>query len=265
MCSRDRRRRTVTIMRRGGAKNSEHRRAVEIAHGRHIGADAEAVWGWSSPAGKRRVHRRIALLQQMAGLAPGQDVLEIGCGAGLFTERLAESGVALVALDVSPDLLGAARTRLRGHRNVMLMRGDIETLPFSSRCFDAVVGSSVLHHLSVASSLQEIWRVLKPGGRIAFAEPNMLNPQIMIQKNVPFIKRWAGDVPHETAFIRWRFERMLCQVGFSEMTIKPYDFLHPWTPRRIVPWMERMSLRLERVPGLREIAGSLIIGATRAL
>ena len=64
---------------------------------------------------------------------------------------------------------------------------------------DSVVGSSVLHHLEVDAALKEIWRVLKPGGLVFFTEPNMMNPQIAVQENVPAIKERLGDSsPDET-------------------------------------------------------------------
>ena len=59
--------------------------------------------------------------------------------------------------------------------------------------FDAIVGSSVLHHLELRPALERIFQLLRPGGWMSFAEPNMLNPQIVIQKNVDWIKRRAGD------------------------------------------------------------------------
>ena len=129
--------------------------------------------------------------------------------------------------------------------------------------FDAVVGSSILHHLPLKSSLTEIRRILRPGGKLAFAEPNMMNPQILIQKNVPVVKRWLGDSPDESAFIRWRLKRKLLSLGFENIVIKPYDFLHPLTPGLAVPLVDQMGRLAEKIPILRQIAGSLIIGASR--
>ncbi len=74
-------------------------------------------------------------------------------------------------------------------------------LSYPDGVFDSVVGSSVLHHLEIEEALREIYRVLQAGGAIYFTEPNMLNPQIAIQKNVPWVKRRLGDSPDETAFV----------------------------------------------------------------
>ena len=61
--------------------------------------------------------------------------------------------------------------------------------------------------------------------------PNMLNPQIAIQKNVSWVKRKLGDSPDETAFFRWPLQRLLERTGFRDVRIDPFGFLHPKTPR----------------------------------
>jgi SAM-dependent methyltransferase len=126
-----------------------------------------------------------------------------------------------------------------------------------------VYGSSILHHLELDPALGEIRRVLKPGGRLVFAEPNMLNPQILVQKNVPLIKRWLGDTPHETAFVRWPLVARLKRAGFTGARVLPFDFLHPLTPRPLIGLVSGLGAAAERVPILREIAGSCVIVAER--
>ena len=238
-------------------------KASEQTHGRRIASHAESVWGWSSHAGQLRANRRATLLMQMSGISHGQRALEIGCGTGLFTAKLAESGADLAALDISPELLALARGKSQGISNLNLLMADAEHLPFPNRHFDVVVGSSILHHLPVRPCLAEMLRVLRPGGRLAFAEPNMMNPQVMIQKNVPVIKKWLGDVPDETAFFRWSLANVLRRTGFVDVAIDTFDFLHPSTPRLLTPWVRWVGARLERTPVLREFAGSLIITAKR--
>ncbi len=241
------------------------RHAHEIEHGAKIALAAEAVWGWSSPAGQLRARRRADLLLALGRVGPGSLVLELGCGIGIFSELLSGSGARLVGIDISEDLLRRARGRaatLAGAR-LEFERASIHELPHASGTFDAVIGSSILHHLDLDPALREIHRVLRPGGRFVVAEPNMMNPQILIQKNVPPIKRWAGDTPDETAFFRWPLARRLARAGFSEIDIEPYDFLHPSVPSALIRGVDRLGRLLERLPFLREFAGSLIIAATK--
>ena len=136
-------------------------------------------------------------------------------------------------------------------------------MPFAEGVFDSVVGSSILHHVDMGAALKEIHRVLKPGGRLAFAEPNMLNPQVMLQKNIPALKRLLGDTPDETAFFRGPLAHTLRKNGFTEVKVEPFDFLHPATPALLIPLLQRVGPFLERMPFCREIAGSLITSATR--
>ncbi|HZV01690.1 MAG TPA: methyltransferase domain-containing protein [Planctomycetota bacterium] len=237
------------------------RHEAEIEHGAKIASDADSVWGWSSPAGQRRALRRAELLLSRAGARKGARILELGCGIGIFTELLGRSSEAtFVGVDISHDLLRRARERCP---KAAFERGAIEALPHPAATFDAVIGSSVLHHLELGPALSEVRRVLKPGGRFVVAEPNMLNPQIMIQKNVPFVKRLAGDTPDETAFFRWRIARDLERAGFSAIEIEPYDFLHPMVPAPLIGGVALLGNVLERLPLLREFAGSLIISAAR--
>src|SRR2546428_12340802 len=81
----------------------------EIRHGRFLAKyGAREIWNWESPAGKLRWARRVKMLS--SHLKPGMAVLELGCGAGYFTKELARSGAEIVAIDVSPELLGIARS-----------------------------------------------------------------------------------------------------------------------------------------------------------
>jgi len=235
--------------------------AHELAHGRKILTHAEAVWNWDSPAGRERAKRRADYLVEVGRITAADHVLEIGCGTGLFTEKIFEQTHArITAVDVSPELLKIAQEKIAG---VDFKIEDAMRLSFSDETFDVVCGSSILHHLDIFKSYEEIFRVLKKGGRMVFAEPNMLNPQIFIQKNVPFIKKMLGDSPDEMAIVRWKAQKQLIGIGFKNVRIFPYDFLHPSTPSFLVPFVRFLGGILERLPLVKEIAGSVIIYAEK--
>ena len=105
--------------------------------------------------------------------------------------------------------------------------------------------------------------MLKPGGRTVFAEPSMLNPQIALQRNIPVLRRLSGASPEETAFFRWRLAANLRRNGFQEVSIQPFDFLHPAVPGPLIGTVRTVGWALERIPLVREIAGSLLLSATR--
>jgi 2-polyprenyl-3-methyl-5-hydroxy-6-metoxy-1,4-benzoquinol methylase len=241
---------------------SPSRAENEIAHGKKLSeTGADQVWGWVTPAGQVRFHRRADWIIQHAGLKSGVHALEIGCGTGNFTESFASSGAKLLALDISEDLLELARERHLPD-TVRFVCQPFETLDMPGT-FDAIIGSSVLHHLDITLALAEIFHLLKPGGIIAFAEPNMLNPQILLQKNIPWIKKRVGDSPDETAFFHKQMQSLLQQAGFEIIEVTPLDWLHPAIPAIAIKLFQRIELDLEKIPLVREFAGSLYITARR--
>jgi ubiquinone/menaquinone biosynthesis C-methylase UbiE len=246
-----------------GKDNADGRLAREIEHHRKIAERAEIIWNWDSPAGQRRAERRAALFTSHAQLEPGRRALELGCGTGVFLERVARSGAEIRGLDLSEDLLAKARARLAGRPNVALDQGNAEAMPYPDADFDAVYGSSVLHHLDLDQALRESHRVLKPGGRAVFAEPNILNPQVAVMFHLQFTKEYFGVSPDEMAFSRFRARASLKGTGFSEIRVDPFDFLHPATPPAWLEWVAGLGSLLERVPLVREVAGSLLLRARK--
>lgn len=234
---------------------------LEIEHGRWLAQQGpEAVWGWSSPAGMLRAQRRGRWIAQAASLAPGMNVLEIGCGTGLFTGILAKTGASLTALDISEDLLKLAHKRLRIDKNVEFVNSSLERFE-PVRLFDAVVGSSIIHHLQPMPALLRIRDLLIAGGRIAFAEPNGLNPQLILQKRVRWLRERAGDLPTEKALTIWEVRGLLESACYREIQVIPRDWLHPATPSSLIPVVTKMEPILESIPLLKLVAGSLYFTA----
>ena len=239
----------------------QERVAQEIRHGRFLAQHgAGEIWNWESPAGKVRWARRVKMLS--SHLKPCMTVLELGCGAGYFTRELVRSGADIVAIDVSPELLEIARSNCSAP-NVQYQLENAYELSYEDAVFDSVVGSSVLHHLEIEKALRDIHRVLKAGGTIFFTEPNMLNPQIALQKNIPWIKQKLGDSPDETAFFRGPLKRLLEATGYRDIRIDPFDFLHPKTPAALVDRVSQFGQYLEKMPLISGFAGSLYIRASK--
>jgi SAM-dependent methyltransferase len=235
----------------------------EISHGQYILEHGEEIWNWSSPAGKVRWSRRCGLFSDFIGLNNRHQVLEIGCGTGLFTQELSRTGNKITAIDLCEDLIFCAKERVTAP-NVHFVTGNACKTEFADASFDYIVGSSSLHHLEVDTALKEFFRILKPGGKILFTEPNMLNPQVALIKNVPYLKRKEGDSPDETAFFRWKIAETFRGHGFSHVEVTPFDFLHPSTPAPLVKSVDRISVLLEKIPLIREFSGSMIIRCQKA-
>jgi SAM-dependent methyltransferase len=92
---------------------------------------------------------------------PTESILDLGCGDGQLTLRIASTGARVAGVDVSPEMLAAARSR-----GIDAREGSAEALPFADRSFDAVFSNAVLHWVRNQDAMMaEVRRVLKPGGR----------------------------------------------------------------------------------------------------
>ncbi len=167
-----------------------------------------------------------------------------------------------MAVDLSSHLLEKARGRDLPRDRVRFLETPFEELD-NHEPFDAVIGSSVLHHLDVEPALNKIYLLLKPGGVMSFAEPNMLNPQVFAERTFAFLPFFWYVSPDETAFVRHRLRILLKRIGFKGIEITPFDWLHPFTPRPFINAVSRIGRILEKIPFLREFSGSLYIRCYR--
>ncbi|MCC6503191.1 MAG: class I SAM-dependent methyltransferase [Deltaproteobacteria bacterium] len=230
----------------------------EIAHGRQIASYAEAAWGWEGAIGKLRWRRRVEML--CSGLRPGSRVLEVGCGTGLLTEEIAKRGVKVYSLDISHELLKKAAGK-SGNKEIVFFCSSAYELGFADSVFDNIIGMSVLHHLDMDRALAEFYRVLKKGGKMAFSEPNMLNPHIFCERH--FFRERFHNSPDETAFVRFALKRQMRERGFKDIVIDPFDFLYPKIPDSLAGKADSLLRVIEKIPLVSEIAGSLFIRAVK--
>lgn len=127
-------------------------------HGMSLGIDK--LW-------RRRFVRRLS-----ASLAPGAAVLDLACGTGDLTRALALKGFAVTGLDISAEMMEVGKVKCRDLApQPQFILGSAEQIPFPDASFDAVTIAFGLRNFDHrAACLQEIRRVLKPGGRLAVLE-----------------------------------------------------------------------------------------------
>ncbi len=243
---------------------TDARAAREAAHGKVLAENGQHNWCRGTWVAQARIARRARMMVEATGMGPGRRVLELGYGTGDYTKLFAVTRADITGIDISPDLKRIAEQRLGGLSNVHLTLGNAETLEgVPDGHFDIVVGNGILHHLDAQRALGNLFRVLKPGGRLAFVEPNMLNPQVMMIKHIGWLKERYGESPDETAFFRWQMMRYLREARFVDLSVQPFDFAHPILSERAARRFDPFFLWLERTPILREIGGSLFITAKK--
>ena len=107
------------------------------------------------------VHGLASGVLEWLSAKPGERILDLGCGDGQLTQRIAANGATVVGADTSPEMVEAARSR-----GIVVMEASAEALPFSDHAFDAVFSNATLHWVRDQDAmLAEVRRVLKPGGR----------------------------------------------------------------------------------------------------
>jgi ubiquinone biosynthesis O-methyltransferase len=112
------------------------------------------------------------LILDLLGPVEGLRVLDVGSGDGVLACVLARRGARVTGVDADPWMLAAARRRARAESvDLELLHGRAEKLPFAEGTFDRVVAVTVLCFVQQADrAIDEMARVLKPGGRLVIGE-----------------------------------------------------------------------------------------------
>lgn len=162
--------------------------------------------------------------QEVIGAVSGLRVLEVGCGSGWWSIKLAKAGAKVHGIDISGELVRTAIKEAKKEgcsESTSFVKMAVEDLSIESSSFDLVIGSAILHHTDMGSALPKIYEVLKPNGRAVFVEPLNQNPTLRVWRKLTPGRRSPAEkalVKADLNFIRTVFPRAIFRYfGFTSM------------------------------------------------
>jgi SAM-dependent methyltransferase len=225
-------------------------------------------------------------IRAQLGHLDGLRVLDLGCGAGEAAVWFAKQGADVVALDLSAEFLDLTRRVAELHGvTIQTHHGDAMRLEFSDESFDVIYAGNLLHHVDLDQTLEQVHRILKPGGKVVSWDPLRHNPLIKVYRHLAKSVRTHGEAPLHFRDVQ-RFQRWFVDVRFDcfwfatlWIFVRFYliERVHPSKERywkKIVREHERLTPtynRLARVdhtlfhlfPSLRSLCWNVVVAATK--
>ena len=140
---------------------------------------------FETPIGKAVRKYEAGLISELLSPRPEENVLDAGCGTGVFTLDILDAGANVTGIDISGPMLNLARKKTAVYR-FSGVRGDMLCLPFRDNCFDRAVSITALEFIADARrAVNELFRVTCPGGCVVVATLNSLSPWAVRRKMEP--------------------------------------------------------------------------------
>ncbi len=217
-----------------------------------------------SYATDKRLERRADYIISQFTSTQNIEVLEIGCGMGIMANRLAAKTTAKVlGVDLCEPFIEAARKEFNNPRLSFEIMDFNKAEDFINRKFDYIIGNGILHHLyyHLDSALVNIRKLLKPGGKMIFLEPNIYNPYVSLIFKNTYFRRKAALEPTEMAFSKRFIVEKLQTAGYKNIMVEYKDFLVPGIPKIFVKPSIVIGGIAEKTPLIKKISQSIFISA----
>src|SRR5439155_24158187 len=216
-------------------------------------------WRNNDPIAEDRLLWRAQAFRHAVHLFPGQTILELGCGDGLFTRALlqvcrGENPITAVTFQQS----AAAHTDTRRKVEVLEL-SDFSTPPRGRRV-DCVVAMDLVDRHHASQLLRSVYELLGPGGKMVFYESNPLNPFLTLRR---LFRRLLGSQDARRLLSRSQIYNLLVSSGFVQVYAIYNDFVFPPLTRRLIWLLRNLSILLENAPGVRTMAGSIFLHAQK--
>jgi SAM-dependent methyltransferase len=224
----------------------------------------EAYWLRYPATSPTKLRWRAHTVRHSFQVLPGETILELGAGSGLWTEHLTavlhgENPITAAVFNCDMSEAGSRK----GLANTTFVHVSDLATGFPGASFDYIVGTAILSHNAYAENLAILRRLLKPGGQILFFEANFWNPQVALKNSIKPIGRWTGNAPCQVAFKKARLSQIASDEGYTKVSVIPYDIVHPCLPRSWIDFVSSVARIFEHTPVLREVSGTLYIWAQK--
>ena len=204
-------------------------------------------------AGGEDLDRIETIVRDLATAPGGGDraralqALDLGCGGGHVSYRVAPHVAAVTAVDLSADMLEAVRrnARERGLANVTVRQAAAEHLPFDDACFDALLCRFSVHHWhDFEAGLREARRVLVPGGRAVFVD-TVAPAQALLDTHLQAVEL-LRDATHVRNYGVAEWTTALARAGFTVRETRAYRLrmeFSSWVARTRTPKLHTEAVR----------------------
>lgn len=193
---------------------------------------------WHNPALKRMN----SFIESSCGDLHNKKVLDYGCGIGTEALLLVKKGAHVTGIDISPFYTAQAKQLMKVNQVTVecyeFHAMDGHQLKFSENTFDLVVGRGILHHLEYDIALNEIMRVLKPGGILVFQEPLGSNPLLKLFRLCTPYARTLDEAPLYRTDLKKIFATRCSESRYFGIICTPVALMTSFlTPRRLSKWI----------------------------
>lgn len=216
-------------------------------------------WRKHDPIAADRLLWRAQTFRHTVHLLPGQTILDLGCGEGLFTLALlnvsrGENPITAVTFQEPARFPFGLRTQVE-----LLAVSDLPG-SLAGRRFDCVVAMDLLDRGHSSQLLAIVQALLAPGGQVVFYESNPWNP---VQKLRQVLSRVVGKRDPRRLVSRSDLYKLLLEGGFIRVCAVYNDFVFAPLSRRLIWLLRNLSILLENAPGVRTMAGSILLYAQK--
>ena len=179
--------------------------------------------------GTRDVLRRRQLVRDALGVAPGERILDVGCGPGFYVAELLEqvgSNGSVVGIDSSRPMLAVAAHRTERYDNVSFHEADATSLPVENASFDAALSVQVLEYVAdVPAALGELYRALRAGGRLVVWDVDWATVSLHTTdpaRTERILRAWDGHLAHPS--LPQTLTAQLQAAGFDGVKLEGHTF-----------------------------------------